>query len=57
MTDDLQDRTPRAPAADHDSPSCRPSGRILDALNMAGVEDVEIAFERPISHSRPVSFD
>jgi hypothetical protein len=57
MTDDLQDRTPRAPAADHDAPSCRPSGRILDALNMAGVEDVEIAFERPISHSRPVSFD
>jgi len=57
MTDDLQDSTPRAPAADDDAPSCRPSGRILDDLNMAGVEDVEIAFERPISHPRRVSFD
>jgi len=57
MTDNLQDRTPRAPAADDDAPSFRPSGGILDALNMAGVEDVEIAFERPVSHPRPVSFD
>ena len=57
MSNDRQDRTPLAPAADDDEPSCRPSGGILDALNMAGVEDVEIAFERPISHPRPVSFD
>jgi hypothetical protein len=33
------------------------SGGSLDALNMASVEDVEIAFERAISHPRPVSFD
>jgi len=57
MTDNLQDRTPLAPAADDDEPSRRPSGGILDALNMAGVEDVEIALERPISHPRPASFD
>ncbi|WP_156350680.1 hypothetical protein [Sphingomonas sp. Leaf20] len=56
MTDNLQDRTPRAPAADDDEPYRRPSGGILDALNMAGVEDVDIAFERPISHPRPASF-
>jgi hypothetical protein len=57
MTYDGQDRTPLAPAANDDAPSCRPSGGILDALNMAGVEDLEIAFERPVSHPRPVSFD
>ena len=57
MTDDRQDRTPLAPAVDDDAPSGRSSGGILDALNMAGVEDVEIAFERPISHPRPASFD
>jgi len=56
MIDNLQDRTPLAPAADDDEPSRRPSGGILDALNMAGVEDVEIAFERPISHPRTASF-
>jgi len=56
MTDNLQDRTPRALAADDDAPSFRPSGGILDALNMAGVKDVEMAFERPISHPRPASF-
>ena len=56
MTDDRQDRTPLAPAADDDEPSRRPSGGILDALNMAGVKDVEMAFERPISHPRPASF-
>jgi len=57
MSDDRQDRTPLTPAADDNEPSCRTSGGILDALNMAGVEDVEIAFERPISHPRAVSFD
>jgi hypothetical protein len=57
MSDDRQDRTPLAPAADDNEPTCRTSGGILDALNMAGVEDVEIAFERPISYPRPVSFD
>ena len=56
MTNNLHDRTPLAPAADDDEPSRRPSGAILDALNMAGVEDVDIAFERPISHPRPASF-
>ena len=29
---------------------CRSSGSIPDALDMEGVGDIQIAFERPVSH-------
>ena len=35
----------------------RLSGGILDALDMAGVGDIDIAFERPVTYSRPATFD
>lgn len=30
---------------------------ILDALDMEGVEDIEVGFERPVSYPRPATFD
>lgn len=35
----------------------RLSGGILDALDMAGVGDIEIAFERPVTYPCPATFD
>lgn len=36
---------------------CQPSDSIFDALDMDGVEEVDIEFERPASRPRPATFD
>jgi len=48
-----------APASSNDDAdrSSEPCDSILDALNMEGVGDIEIAFDRPVSHPRPATFD
>lgn len=33
------------------------SDSILDAIDMEGVGDIEMVFERPVSHPRPATFD
>lgn len=38
-------------------PHCSSSSSILDALDMAGVGEIDIAFERSPSHPRPATFD
>jgi hypothetical protein len=37
-------------------PSVRPAS-VLDALEMPGIEDVDIELDRPASHPRPATFD
>lgn len=48
-----------APASSNDDAdrSGEPSDSILDALDMEGVGDIEITFDRPVSHPRPATFD
>lgn len=57
MTDDRQNKKLGASAMDDEALPSRLSGGILDALDMAGVGDIDIAFERPVIYSRPATFD
>ncbi len=57
MTDDRRDRMPEPPLRQAAEPPRGPSANILDALDMGGVEDVDIAFERLVSYPHPASFD
>ena len=57
MTDDRQNRTLGASTLDDEALPSRLSGGILDALDMAGVGDIGIAFERPVTYPRPATFD
>jgi len=57
MTDDRRDRMPDMPLRQAAEPPRGSPFNILDALDMAGVGEIDIAFERPPSHPRPASFD
>ncbi len=57
MTDDRRDRMPETPLRQAAEPPRGPSANILDALDMEGVGEIEITFERPHSHPHPASFD
>jgi len=57
MTDDRRDRMPEMPLRQAAEPLRGSPSNILDALDMAGVGEIDIAFERPPSHPRPANFD
>ncbi len=57
MTDDRRDRMPEMPLRQAAEPPRGSPSNILDALDMTGVGEIDIAFERPPSHPRPASFD
>lgn len=57
MTDDRGDRTPETPLPQAAEPLRGFPANIFDALDMAGVAEIDIAFERPLSHPRPATFD
>ncbi len=57
MTDDRGDRTSETPLPHAAEPPRGYSANILDALDMDGVGEIDIAFERLPSHSRPATFD
>ncbi|WP_342659373.1 hypothetical protein NPJ82_17935 (plasmid) [Sphingomonas sp. NY01] len=50
----MPDETPLP--QDAEPPRSLPAN-ILDALDMDGVGEIDIAFERPSSHPRPATFD
>jgi len=54
MTDDRGNRMPETPLPQDVEP---PRRSILDALDMAGVGEIDIAFERSPSHPCPATFD
>ncbi len=57
MADDRDDRTPETPLPQGAEQPRSSSANILDALDMAGVGEIDIAFERPFGHPRPAPFD
>lgn len=57
MTDDRRDRMSEMPLPHDEKPPRGPWANILDALDMAGVGEIDIAFERPLSHPCPATFD
>lgn len=57
MTDDRGERTPETPLPQAAEPPRDPSTNILDALDMDGVGEIDIVFERRLSHPRPAAFD
>lgn len=57
MTDDRGDRTPETPLPQAAEPPRSFSANILDALDMDGVGEIDIVFERLLSHPRPAAFD
>jgi len=57
MTDDRGDRTFETPLPHAAEPPRGFSTNILDALDMDGVGEIDIVFERPPSHPRPATFD
>lgn len=57
MTNDRRDRMPETPLRQAAEPPRGPSANILDALDMAGVGEIDIAFERPLRYPRPATFD
>ncbi|MBD8548613.1 hypothetical protein [Sphingomonas sp. CFBP 8760] len=57
MTDDRRDRMPETPLRQAPEPLRGSPANILDALDMAGVGEIDIAFERPFGHPRPAPFD
>lgn len=57
MTNDRADPTFRAPLSQDAEPPRDTSVSVLDALDMEGAGDIEIMFERPLSHPRPTTFD
>lgn len=57
MTDDHTDPTFRAPLLQDAEPPKDTSASVLDALDMEGAGDIEIAFERLVTRPRPAKFD
>lgn len=57
MTDDRGDQTSETLLPQAAEPPRGLSANILDALDMAGVGEIDIAFERSPSHPRPAMFD
>lgn len=53
---DSENRGAASSTDDADKPGERGDG-ILDALDMKCVGDIEIAFDRPVRHPRPATFD
>jgi hypothetical protein len=54
---DAENRGAPASSNDDADQSGERGDSILDALDMEGVEDIEIAFDRPVSYLRPATFD
>ena len=57
MTNDRADPTFRASLSQDTEPAKDTPASILDVLDMEGAGDIEIVFERPVSHPRPATFD
>ena len=57
MTDDRGDRVFKALSLHDAEPPRDPSTNILDALDMDGVGEIDIVFERLPSRPRPATFD
>ena len=57
MTNDRADPTFRASLSQDTEPAKDTPASLLDALDMEGAGDIEIVFERPVSHPRPATFD
>ncbi|RSU51002.1 hypothetical protein [Sphingomonas sp. S-NIH.Pt15_0812] len=57
MTDDRDNQMAETPLPKDAEPHRWPSINILDALDMVEVGEIEIAFQRPLSHPRPATFD
>lgn len=57
MTDDRRDRMPETPLRQAAEPPRGPSANILDSLDMAGVGEIDIAFERPLRYPCSATFD
>lgn len=57
MTDDHGNRMHEVPSRQDTEPPRGSPASILDALDMAGVGEIEITFERPTSHPRPATLD
>jgi len=57
MTDGSGNRMPETPLPqDGEPPHCRLAG-ILNALDMAGIGEIDIAVERPPSYPHTATFD
>jgi len=57
MINNRDNRMPETPVPRDAELFYGPSANILDALDIDGVGEIDIAFERPLSHPRPVTFD
>jgi len=57
MTDDRGNRIPETSLPQDAELPHDPPASIINALDMAGVGEINLAFERPISHPRPATFD
>ena len=57
MTDDRGNRMPETLLPQDVEPPHDPPASIINALDMAGVGEINLAFERSISHPRPATFD
>ena len=57
MTDDRDNQMAETPLPGDAEPHHRPLINILDALDMVDVGEIDIAFERPLSHPHPATFD
>jgi hypothetical protein len=57
MTDDRGNQMAEMPLSDDAEPPRGPSADIFDALDMDGVGEIDITFERPPSHPRPATSD
>ncbi|MDR6790738.1 hypothetical protein J2Y58_004121 [Sphingomonas sp. BE138] len=57
MTDDRDRGMPETPLPQDVEPPRSASSNILDTLDMDEVGEIDIAFERPLSHPRPATFD
>ena len=57
MTDGSGNRVPEMPLPQDEEPPRGPPASMLDALDMDGVGEIDIAFDRPLSHPGPATFD
>ena len=57
MTDDRSYRMPETSSRQVGDPPRGSSSSILDALDMDDVGEIDIVFERPVTHPQPARFD
>jgi hypothetical protein len=57
MTDDRSNCMPETPLRQDAEPPRNLPANILDALDMDGVGEIDIAIERPLGHPRSATFD